>query len=139
MKPFTTSFYIALSIFFATLSPIIFMKVFSRVREISVPIPSFLLPKLYNYFEKKPVKTAELTESERETCSICMNFLDEDSDITIDPNARIPRNFLTKQKDNIMNCPCNHKFHNTCLVNWMCVKMECPSCRLELPIYWNGQ
>eukprot|EP00930_Biecheleria_cincta_P085007 TRINITY_DN74427_c0_g1_i1.p1 TRINITY_DN74427_c0_g1~~TRINITY_DN74427_c0_g1_i1.p1 ORF type:complete len:528 (+),score=74.33 TRINITY_DN74427_c0_g1_i1:205-1584(+) len=29
--------------------------------------------------------------------------------------------------------PCNHAFHKTCLEQWMEVKMECPTCRTELP------
>lgn len=29
--------------------------------------------------------------------------------------------------------PCNHAFHKACLEQWMEVKMECPTCRAELP------
>jgi hypothetical protein len=29
--------------------------------------------------------------------------------------------------------PCDHIFHRQCLVQWMDVKMECPTCRADLP------
>jgi hypothetical protein len=29
--------------------------------------------------------------------------------------------------------PCDHVFHDECLQQWMEVKMECPSCRAQLP------
>ena len=31
--------------------------------------------------------------------------------------------------------PCKHYFHQKCLVTWMDVKMECPTCRAALPPY----
>jgi len=33
-----------------------------------------------------------------------------------------------------MVTPCSHVFHPPCLQRWMEVKMECPTCRAELPI-----
>lgn len=33
----------------------------------------------------------------------------------------------------VMNTPCNHKFHEECLAQWMEVKLECPTCRAILP------
>jgi len=35
--------------------------------------------------------------------------------------------------DEYMKTPCNHKFHEKCLKSWMQVKLECPTCRRELP------
>ena len=32
-----------------------------------------------------------------------------------------------------MLAPCEHIFHKDCLVQWMDVKMECPTCRGDLP------
>ena len=33
----------------------------------------------------------------------------------------------------IVVTPCNHKFHLPCLIEWMSVSQECPSCRSPLP------
>ena len=41
---------------------------------------------------------------------------------------------LKSSKNKIMISPCNHKFHIPCLINWMTVKMECPTCRKALPL-----
>ncbi len=35
----------------------------------------------------------------------------------------------------IMTTPCKHKFHGSCLAQWMEHKMECPACRSKLPAY----
>ena len=32
-----------------------------------------------------------------------------------------------------MRTPCRHDYHIDCLLGWMKVKMECPTCRRELP------
>ena len=32
-----------------------------------------------------------------------------------------------------MATPCNHYFHESCLKEWMNHKMECPTCRQQLP------
>lgn len=33
----------------------------------------------------------------------------------------------------IMKTPCSHKYHISCLKEWMKVKLECPACRKRLP------
>lgn len=35
-----------------------------------------------------------------------------------------------------MKTPCNHYFHRDCLLSWTDVKLECPTCRRELPPLW---
>jgi hypothetical protein len=32
-----------------------------------------------------------------------------------------------------METPCLHHFHKGCLVKWMQMKLECPTCRQNLP------
>lgn len=36
-------------------------------------------------------------------------------------------------KSRTMHTPCNHRFHEDCLTQWMGIKMECPTCRQVLP------
>lgn len=36
-------------------------------------------------------------------------------------------------RQSYMLAPCNHLFHRDCLIQWMDIKMECPTCRTELP------
>ena len=33
----------------------------------------------------------------------------------------------------IMQTPCGHKYHPTCLKKWLEIKLECPSCRKVIP------
>ncbi|CAN0187301.1 unnamed protein product, partial [Laminaria digitata] len=35
--------------------------------------------------------------------------------------------------EDYMLTPCDHVFHQGCLTRWMDIKMECPTCRRELP------
>mmetsp|Transcript_17038 Transcript_17038/g.25793 ORF Transcript_17038/g.25793 Transcript_17038/m.25793 type:complete len:1081 (+) Transcript_17038:273-3515(+) len=48
-------------------------------------------------------------------CVICCNGIDHHN----------PKSYML--------APCEHIFHKDCLIQWMDVKMECPTCRTELP------
>lgn len=65
-----------------------------------------------------------------------MNPLHQQPDIStsVNPHARMVLNRLKPEKGQVMKTPCNHKFHVTCLVEWMSIKMECPTCRAALPV-----
>ena len=51
--------------------------------------------------------------AEIETCSICLNILD--NNLTI-----------YEMKD------CKHRFHSNCLIEWLCTSNNCPLCRYVL-------
>jgi hypothetical protein len=38
-----------------------------------------------------------------------------------------------KEEVTAMTTPCRHHFHEECLAQWLEVKLECPTCRTELP------
>jgi hypothetical protein len=40
-----------------------------------------------------------------------------------------------KKMKHCFETPCKHYFHQKCLIKWMDVKMECPTCRATLPPY----
>ena len=69
-------------------------------------------------------------------CLICLGKIEEtveteewSSQIEGDELAE----YIREKKDKpIMECPCKHLFHSSCLLTWMCVKMECPTCRAKL-------
>ncbi|KAF4675802.1 hypothetical protein FOL47_007228 [Perkinsus chesapeaki] len=80
-------------------------------------VPWICLPHVYNYYRAiPPVQDEELGAPE---CVICMNDIDLSE--TQDPELRP------------VITPCDHIFHAGCLEQWMDVKMECPTCRGELP------
>jgi hypothetical protein len=41
---------------------------------------------------------------------------------------------LEGSPDSIMVAPCDHAFHSECLLKWMDIKLECPTCRRVLPV-----
>ncbi len=64
-----------------------------------------------------------------------MQPLHIDSNMTVGTNkltAKINR-MIEENKGKIMKSPCNHKFHSNCLLTWLTLKMECPTCRNTLP------
>ena len=98
----------------------------------------FFVPKRFqpNYFDYRLKLKRDETNKELE-CSICLQNLFEDA-----PNERHSLSLNASQMDleealqrevTVMSTPCNHKFHEECLSQWMEVKLECPSCRAVLP------
>lgn len=51
------------------------------------------------------------------------------------PDCTICYFAVDQHEDNYLVCPCDHTFHEACLVPWMEIKMECPTCRQPLPPY----
>jgi transmembrane E3 ubiquitin-protein ligase len=79
--------------------------------------PAFFLPKgarpqKYNYF--LPLPPMQDGDGEQRECVICMSQIYD-------------------QYKTYMVTPCGHVFHTRCLVRWMEVKLECPTCRAALP------
>ncbi|KAI9077880.1 hypothetical protein K1719_040141 [Acacia pycnantha] len=63
---------------------------------------------------KKMEKFAENIKTS--TCSICLEDFDDD------------------EGDNISALPCDHFFHNDCIVGWLKTGHTCPLCRFQLPM-----
>jgi len=97
-------------------------------------IPSRFLPLQYNYLENLPEDIE--TGIEFDDCAVCMNPLHQTPDLSTSTNSHIRMilNRLKPMQRQIMKTPCNHKFHVGCLVQWMEIKMECPTCRSALPV-----
>lgn len=81
-------------------------------------IPARFLPVKYTYTRRIDEEQLELLQShETDTvdCVICMGEVDIEG-------------------KSYMIAPCDHIFHQTCLEEWMEIKMECPTCRSVLPV-----
>jgi hypothetical protein len=80
-------------------------------------IPRRFRPEKYSYFRR--VERASIPGGEEAgnlDCVICMAPVDSAP--------------LSCQR---MVTPCDHVFHTSCLERWMDIKMECPTCRRQLP------
>lgn len=105
-------------------------------------LPTFFLPNRYEYFVKydadrlKQIQDSNTSiEYDDQICPICLEGV---YSITHEHLIqRLERNPYYKQlstkKCEYMRAPCGHTFHIVCLLNWMDVKLECPSCRCKLP------
>lgn len=82
-------------------------------------IPKLLLPVPFNYFKSSE---DEMFVEENSECIICMNLL------------YIKGRNYTESLQETMHTPCGHMFHKECLINWMGIKMDCPTCRSALPV-----
>jgi hypothetical protein len=74
-------------------------------------IPARFLPQKYRYDRRVVSPSSNKEDME---CVICINTVE------ISGNS-------------YMVAPCEHVFHRECLEQWMEVKLECPTCRMELP------
>ena len=63
-------------------------------------------------------------------------FTHESSDaVANNSGARQEPQLRAKPQKKCMMTPCKHYYHPSCLKQWMDQKMECPTCRTELPPY----
>lgn len=84
--------------------------------------PRFFLPKSWfsqNFFSyyRSP---AEEDMLEPQDCCICLNPL----------NLGMRRD---EEGGRTVHTPCNHRYHLTCLQNWIAVNQQCPTCRRDIP------
>ena len=68
-----------------------------------------------------------------------MNHLHEDPSDKTQPLLNSDDTVIVDVKDEkvvtrkIMITPCGHKYHIPCLKKWIEIKMECPTCRKQIP------
>lgn len=89
------------------------------------------------------IKKLQKLSGEIGMCPICYGRLDEDqTDVTGGTvswnqtgNGNLEPFNNYKRLKKCMMTPCNHFYHPGCLTQWMDQKMECPTCRAQLPPY----
>ncbi len=89
-------------------------------------VPKRFLPNYYDY----RIKITANEETRELDCSICLQSLFQNTGQS-GLNESLGEEMMGETT--IMNTPCNHKFHQECLGQWMEVKLECPTCRAPLP------
>ncbi len=100
-------------------------------------LPKRFFPNSYDYFLNLPDTDLEMCTESAEDCVICLNPLHQNPNINVESqslaNNQHPyfQRLVVQRK--IMQTPCQHKFHSVCLLQWMTIKMECPTCRNPLP------
>jgi hypothetical protein len=104
-------------------------------------IPKNFLPKQYDYF--RPIYS--LLDEEDNThvvgdkqSTTVVNRITNNLNANNNESAHIFECVICMSPvdpvvSNHMITPCNHVFHQQCLVQWMEQKLECPTCRRELP------
>eukprot|EP01029_Cantina_marsupialis_P015464 TRINITY_DN33935_c0_g1_i1.p1 TRINITY_DN33935_c0_g1~~TRINITY_DN33935_c0_g1_i1.p1 ORF type:complete len:682 (+),score=121.72 TRINITY_DN33935_c0_g1_i1:157-2202(+) len=91
-------------------------------------VPKRFLPKRYDYHQKLPAKVVSTDASTSDIqnamecgvlksidCSICITSVD------------------MEHSGKYMLTPCGHLFHKSCLLEWMNIRLECPTCRTAIP------
>lgn len=100
--------------------------------------PDGLFPEVYDYHRKVPEEVlAQCGVPDEETERAVTRFHETDvemGDIAAGPDCVICMNPVQcRDVNERMVTPCNHFFHTKCLVRWMDIKQECPTCRRNLP------
>lgn len=86
-----------------------------------------MLPPVFDYNLQEEINIE--IGSDIPECAICLTPLHIDPDF----NEHEVRNPNEKNQPHLMKTPCNHKYHDKCLKEWMNIKKECPQCRKALP------
>ncbi|CAK62960.1 unnamed protein product (macronuclear) [Paramecium tetraurelia] len=84
----------------------------------------------FNYFVKSTEDHSQLD------CSICLDNLKNTSEsynVTSEEPVLVQTLNMATQKQLLMNTPCNHVFHPSCLIQWMQINLTCPLCKSSLP------
>ena len=93
-------------------------------------IPKFMQPNYFSYDCK--LKMTE--DNSTLECTICIQNIFEDPNRIIEGEVNNSELHGELMKEvNVMKTPCNHYFHKECLIRWIDVKLECPTCRMPLP------
>lgn len=108
-------------------------------------IPKRFRPGYYNY---KVLVSSLDPEKQRDDCPICFMRINE----TLDAAEGVPQEGAqtpipeqsmensqpllpaAAQQLYCLKTPCNHYFHEECLMKWFETKPECPTCRKSLPL-----
>lgn len=115
-----------------------------------VIVPWFMKEKHYDWFceptspnqsqipANSDAETSTQAEAENSQgdCAICLNCLEHKAECPMENPSPLNKRWnkiLESNASRVMKAPCSHRFHPSCLVNWMALKMECPTCRSPLP------
>lgn len=118
----------------------LFMVGFEAVQEafnIQRFFNTILYGKNWEYFHTiEEIKTEKGIDLSAFDCNICLSNIEneqESEDWKEAIESEELKEYIAQNKDKpVMVCPCKHIFHSSCLLTWMCVKMECPTCRAKL-------
>lgn len=92
----------------------------------------------YNYFlTYDDLKNEGESDMNGLECIICLSKIEKDFESAdwkpVVENEELQDYILENLQKPLMKCPCKHVYHSGCLLEWMNVKMECPTCRKKLP------
>ena len=82
--------------------------------------PRCLLSPSYDY--EFTINSDASSSELKEDCAICLVPLSGKSSLKLDYYA-----------PQVMQAPCRHRFHGSCLVYWMSNKLSCPVCIRDIP------
>lgn len=105
-------------------------------------VPAMWLPAKFTYFQPDAYTSGPADMD----CAICMHALDpvaeehdvESAGIPVDSPDDVRARVARRRRQvtslfEVMCTPCRHVYHTECLRQWMELKLECPSCRAQLP------
>lgn len=67
----------------------------------------------------KAIDSLEVEGESEEECSICLDA-------------------LWKEKEEVKEMPCKHRFHGGCIEKWLRMHGSCPMCRFQMPVEEGG-
>ncbi|CAN0152505.1 unnamed protein product [Discosporangium mesarthrocarpum] len=96
-------------------------------------IPKRFLPAKYDYHRPLPPEWGTQQAATRTAGQDSEEGRDVDVELGNSPECVICYNAVDPTLEEPMITPCDHVFHEACLMRWMEIKMECPTCRAQLP------
>ena len=77
---------------------------------------------------------SEASDSPEDESAASTQRTDMESNLDTSTSSIVPEQPQVKYAKKYMRTPCGHNYHTVCLKKWIDIRLECPTCRQQIPL-----